>query len=237
MVMSQEDHAAAIIVSAGKGVRMGTAEKKQFAMLGDRPVLLHTISAFAQCDVIEEIFLVTAKEDHDRCRREIILPLNISKPIFMICGGESRQESVFNGLKATEGRFEWVAIHDGVRPLIRREKIAECVEGAKKYGACILAVPSSDTVKTVNDAGFVTATLKRDRIRRVQTPQAFRYTEILDAHLHAKRTHYVGTDDAELIERRGGAVRIISGDPENIKITTPNDLVFAHRLLTTRDRR
>lgn len=229
--MDRQNRVAAVIVAAGDGVRMGTAQKKQYAMLGSRPVLAHTMSAFDNCNVIEEIFLVIAEKDYDLCQQEIIGTLELHKPVHLVSGGASRQESVFNGLMATEGRFEILAIHDGVRPLIRIEKIIQCVKTAEKHGACILALPASDTVKTIDDEDRVVVTMKRHMIRMAQTPQAFHYNLLLGAHVAAQKEDYAGSDDAELVEMCGEVVKVISGDPGNIKITTPEDLKMAEALL------
>ncbi len=222
---------AAVIVAAGQGTRMGITAKKQYMMLGDRPVLAHTLLAFEKCDAVEEIFLVIPRGDDPFCKKEIIDPLKPIKPIHLVSGGATRQESVYNGLKAIDGRFGLVVIHDGVRPLIKIDRITECVGVAKKYGGCILAVAASDTIKTVDEHGRVIATMKRHTIRMAQTPQAFDYNLILGAHVAAQKKACVGTDDAELVELCGEVVKVIPGDPYNIKITTPEDLKLAEALI------
>ncbi|MDY6954552.1 MAG: 2-C-methyl-D-erythritol 4-phosphate cytidylyltransferase [Thermodesulfobacteriota bacterium] len=138
--MDRPNKVAAIIVVAGEGVRMGTPQRKQYLPMGDRPVLAHTLSAFEQCDAIEEIFLVIPEGDEDLCQELVITPLAPRKKIHLVSGGATRQDSVFHGLDATEGSFDLVAIHDGVRPLVRVEQIAECVRVAEKHGACIPAI-------------------------------------------------------------------------------------------------
>ena len=225
---------SAVIVAAGQGTRMGTEPRKQYMMLGNRPVLSHTILAFEKCNVIEEIFLVIPRADGPFCKKEIIDPLRPNKPIHLVSGGTTRQESVYNGLKAIEGRSGLVVIHDGVRPLVRIDRISECVRVAEKYGSCILAVPASDTVKTVDEHYRVIATMKRYMIRMAQTPQAFHYNLILRAHVTAQKRAYAGTDDAELVELCGEVVKMIPGDPYNIKITTHEDLKLAEALLASR---
>ncbi|GAG83523.1 unnamed protein product, partial [marine sediment metagenome] len=119
-------------------------------MLGDRPVLAHTLVAFEKCEVIEEMFVVIPKGDHAFCQQKIVSPLTLRKEVHLVTGGPTRQSSVLNGLKATEGKFEVVAIHDGVRPLVKIEQIAECVRVAEEYGGCIPATQATDTVKTVD---------------------------------------------------------------------------------------
>jgi 2-C-methyl-D-erythritol 4-phosphate cytidylyltransferase len=223
---------AAIIVAAGQGTRMRTEARKQYMMLRNRPVLAHTLLTFEECNAVEEIFLVIPGGDDPFCKKEIIEPLRPSKPIHLVSGGATRQESVYNGLKAMDGRFGLVVIHDGARPLVKIEQITECIRVAKEYGGCILAVPASDTIKTIDEHDCVVSTMKRHMIRMAQTPQAFHYDLILEAHVASQKEAYVGTDDAELVERHGKVVKVIPGDPCNIKITTPEDLRFAEALLT-----
>ncbi len=222
---------AAVIVAAGQGIRMGTASRKQYMMLRNRPVLSYALLTFEKCDAIEEIFLVIPRGDEPFCKKEIIDPLRPNKPIHLVSGGATRQESVYNGLRASDGRFGLVVIHDGVRPLVKIDQVTQCVKVAKKYGSCILAVPASDTIKTVDEHDRVIATMKRHIIRMAQTPQAFHYSLILGAHVASQKEAYVGTDDAELVERCGKVVKVIPGDPYNIKITTPEDFKFAEALL------
>lgn len=229
--MDTVNKVAAIIVAAGEGVRMGTAQKKQYLLLADQPVMAHTVLAFEKCDIIEEIFLVVPEADHAFCEENIILPLRLKKEVHLVSGGLTRQDSVFNGLKATAGRFDLVAIHDGVRPLVKDEQIADCVGVAQKYGACIPAIQATDTMKTIDEENRVVVTMKRDIIRMAQTPQTFYYDLILGAHIAAQKENYVGTDDAELVELCGEVVKVIPGDPHNIKVTTPEDLKIAEALL------
>jgi 2-C-methyl-D-erythritol 4-phosphate cytidylyltransferase len=230
-MMDKRKRAAAIIVVAGEGVRMGTGEKKQYMILGNRPVLAHALAAFEKSDSIEELFVVIPEGDHDFCQENIIAPLALRKEIHLVSGGPTRQDSVFNGLKATGGRFDLVAIHDGVRPLVSVEQITQCVRVAEKYGGCIPAIRATDTIKTVDEEDRVVATMRRHMIRMAQTPQVFHYHLIWGAHLAAHKDNYVGTDDAELVERCGEVVKVIAGDPRNIKITVPEDLKVAEALL------
>jgi len=223
---------AAIVVGAGQGIRMGTQTKKQYMMLGDRPVLAHTLLAFEKCESVDEIFLVIPEGDDSFCEEKIIDPLTPGKSIRLVPGGPTRQASVYHALKAVNGRFDLVVIHDAVRPFIEVDKISECVKTAEKYGACIVAAAATDTVKTVDEDDHVLLTMKRHRIRMAQTPQAFHYDLILRAHEVALKEGYLGTDDAELVERVGGRVKVISGHPHNIKITTPEDLKLAQALLS-----
>jgi 2-C-methyl-D-erythritol 4-phosphate cytidylyltransferase len=234
--MDASSKAAAIIVAAGEGLRMGGGDKKQFVLLGDRPVMAHCLCAFEACDVVEEVFVVIAEGDRTLCRERVISPLRLKKKIHLIPGGATRQASVFNGLRATEERFPVVAIHDAVRPLIKSEQIAECVRVAETHGACIPVIPATDTVKRVDEESRVVATLNRQMIRMAQTPQAFQYWLIYKAHLAAREEGRRATDDAELVERCGGMVRVVAGDPYNIKITVPTDLKVAEALLALEEK-
>ncbi len=234
MDRQDQNRVAAIIVAAGQGVRMQTAQKKQYMMLGGQPVLAHSLRAFGQCDVIEELFVVIAEGDNGLCEKEVIAPLKLSKKVHLVSGGTTRQDSVFNGLGACEGKCDLVAIHDGVRPLVRVQQIAECVRVAKKYGGCIPVVEPTDTIKTVDDQDRVIVTLKRHLLRMAQTPQTFYYDLVRGAHMAAQKENYVGTDDAELVEKCGEIVKVIPGDRHNIKVTTPEDLKVAEVLLTHR---
>jgi 2-C-methyl-D-erythritol 4-phosphate cytidylyltransferase len=225
---------AAIVVGAGQGIRMGTRTKKQYMMLGDRPVLAHTLLAFEKCELVEKIFLVIPEGDDSFCQEKIIDPLKPGKPICLVPGGPTRQASVYHALKAVNGKFDLVVIHDAVRPFIEVDRISVCVKTAEKYGGCIVAAAATDTVKTVDEDEHVLFTMKRHRIRMAQTPQAFHYDLIFRAHEVALKEDYLGTDDAELVERVGGRVKVISGHPYNIKITTPEDLKLAQALLSIR---
>ncbi len=232
--MDRHNTIAGIIVAAGQGIRMGATQKKQYMMLAKRPLLAHSLSAFEQCDAVEEIFVVIPEGDHDLCQKKIIASLTLEKKVHLISGGPTRQDSVFNGLKATKDRFDLVAIHDGARPLVRTEQITECLKGAERYGACIPVLEPSDTIKTVNEQDNVVVTLKRHLLRVAQTPQTFFYNLILGAHKAVQEENYVGTDDAELVEMCGQTVKVIPGDPCNIKVTTIEDLKMAEALVALR---
>lgn len=222
----------AIIVAAGKGIRMNDKLRKQFILLAGRPILAYSVLAFDACDLIDCIILVVPKKDIDYCWKDIVVPLNLCKKINLVSGGEKRQDSVYNGLMAVDkDAAEIVVIHDGVRPFVSHEQIAACITGAKDYGACILAIHADDTLKQVDRSGFICNTLERDDILLAQTPQAFQYDLIIKAHENARREGFTGTDDASLVERLGENIKIIYGSKQNIKITNREDLVFATALI------
>jgi len=218
---------SAIIVAAGKGIRMEGTMRKQYLDLSGRPVLAHSIMTFDSCSLVDEIFLVIPREDVEYCQKKIISLLDLKNHINLVHGGDKRQDSVYNGLKAITKNTETVVIHDGVRPFIQPEDLKECILVSKKYGACILGTPASDTLKRVNKSDIIETTLSRENIWLAETPQAFKYDLILKAHETARRDGYVGTDDASLVERMGKDVKIINGGRFNIKITKKEDLVIA----------
>jgi len=218
---------SAIIVAAGKGIRMKGMMRKQYLDLSGRPVLAHSIMTFDSCSLVDEIFLVIPREDVEYCQKKIISLLDLKNHINLVHGGDKRQDSVYNGLKAITKNTETVVIHDGVRPFIQPEDLKECILVSKKYGACILGTPASDTLKRVNKSDIIETTLSRENIWLAETPQAFKYDLILNAHETARRDGYVGTDDASLVERMGKDVKIINGGRFNIKITKKEDLVIA----------
>ncbi len=224
---------SAIIVAAGKGVRMKGTMRKQYLDLSGRPVLAHSIMAFDSCSLVEEIFLVVPKEDVEYCQNKILSPLDLKNQINLVRGGTKRQDSVYIGLQAITKNTETVVIHDGVRPFIQPDDLMKCIQSSKDFGACILGIPASDTLKRVTKAGIIKGTLTRERIWHAQTPQAFQYDLILKAHEAAQRDGYVGTDDASLLERLGRDVKIINGSRLNIKITLKEDLVVAKALMDT----
>lgn len=214
----------AVIVAAGKGTRMGTRESKQFLDIGGKPVVVQTLEAFNRLPWLENIVLVTGAEDVDRCSGWV-REYGLDKVSTVIPGGRERQESVYLGIKQMNN--EWVMIHDGVRPFVTQEEIVACRDTAIREGAAVLGVPVKDTVKQVNGQGLITGTPDRRSLWAVQTPQAFRLSELLEAHEAAQRDGFAGTDDAMLMERIGLPVAVAEGKYSNIKITTPEDLAYA----------
>lgn len=213
-----------VIVAAGKGSRMGTRESKQFLQIEGRPIVVHTMDIFNQVPWLQEIILVTGRDDVSRCKAWV-KEYCLDKVSAVIPGGSERQESVYQGIK--QMNTEWVMIHDGVRPFVTREEIDNCRDVALREGAAVLGVPVKDTIKQVSEQGLITATPDRQSLWAVQTPQAFRLCDLLAAHESAEREGYSGTDDAMLLERAGLPVAIAEGKYTNIKITTPEDLEYA----------
>jgi 2-C-methyl-D-erythritol 4-phosphate cytidylyltransferase len=221
----------AVIVAAGKGLRMQDSNRKQYMVLEGKPILSHTLTTFNRCDAINRIIVVLPAKDLEFCREEILPAAATKKKTELVIGGARRQDSVYNGLKAIKNDDGLVLIHDGVRPFVRQEHLMACIEGAHKQGACILGLPAFDTVKEVNAKNEIVQTRPRDNLWLAQTPQAFEVKLIKEAHASAKEDGFIGTDDAALVERLGAAVKMIPGSRSNIKITRPEDLKLARALL------
>jgi 2-C-methyl-D-erythritol 4-phosphate cytidylyltransferase len=224
----------ALIPAAGMGRRMGKAVAKQFLPLGDRPMLAHTLLAFQRAAEVDEIIPILSEEDMENCLRDIIEPFHITKVKTLVVGGKERQDSVFNGLKKVEKDTAVVIVHDGVRPFVTLELIREVVEAARKGDCVAVGVPLKDTVKEVDAKGVVRHTLERSRLWAIQTPQAFPAKVLKRAYEESYKHQVYGTDDAMLVERAGTKVRVIMGSYENIKITTPEDLILAEEILKRR---
>ncbi len=219
---------AAVVTAGGMGKRMGSAVPKQLLMLGGVPILARTLLVFQNHPLIESIVL-TVPADHElQFREQIVRAFGLAKVSRIVTGGETRQASVFNGLHAVEGA-EITAIHDGVRPLVSPEIITLTIEVAAEVGAVVACVPVLETVKRRTDS--LLETIPRSDLWLAHTPQTFRTSLILRAHDKAVEEGFVGTDDAALVERMGLPVAVVPDSPDNIKITTPEDLVRAARLL------
>jgi 2-C-methyl-D-erythritol 4-phosphate cytidylyltransferase len=220
----------AVIVAAGKGTRMGADVNKQFLNIKNKPILYYTLKAFASCTSIDEIILVTAKDEMQYCKSEIIKKYNINKVSNIVEGGRERQHSVFNGLMASKD-CDIVLIHDGARPFVNDRIIEEGIEYAKKYGACTCGVQPKDTIKVREENGFSKNTLNRDSLFSVQTPQCFKYDLIVSCHEKISSECVKITDDTSVVEYFGHKVYLYEGSYNNIKITTPEDLVIGEKIL------
>ena len=222
---------AAVIVAAGQGLRMGGSQRKQYLLLGGKPVLLHTVERFLSCPDIDSIVVVLPKEEIEEGRPTLFpIPIKNEKLRF-IAGGENRQSSVFNGLQVIDAQEGIVLIHDGVRPLIAESLIEAAIQGARQWEACIPAVSVTDTLKRVDENAMVNGTLSRKGLWLAQTPQAFKLSLIRSAHQQAVLHQWQATDDASIVEHMGVAVKVIPGMVENIKITTPQDMRLAEAYL------
>ncbi len=197
-----------------------------------RPLLWLTLEKFQASSAIDGIILIAPPGDVEFCEREIIKRYDLNKVERVIEGGERRQDSVRMGIESSGGRYDLILIHDGVRPFIEKALIERVVSAAEKDRAVITALPARETVKEIDEKNTVIKTLDRRRVWLVQTPQVFRYEDIMAAHEKALQEGWEeATDDALLIERMGIPVRVIEGSEHNIKITTPHDLDFVRYLL------
>ena len=223
--------AEAVIVSAGKGNRFMEGRKKQFHLLGEKPILAHTLDKFETCPLIHSILLVAGQEDMDYCLKEIIEKYNYQKISQIIPGGKRRQDSVKNGIDSLSKNVDVVVIHDGVRPFVTREMVEESIRSAIRFQAVVFGMPVRDTIKMANPDGTILKTLDRESLWQIQTPQTFQVNLIKEAYSQATEDGFIGTDDASLVERLGVKVHILLGSYTNIKITTPEDLILAHLFL------
>jgi 2-C-methyl-D-erythritol 4-phosphate cytidylyltransferase len=223
----------AIIPAAGKGVRMGGAVQKPFYPLKGRPLLAYTLDVFEACHTVDHIVLVVSEEMVNRCASEIVDAFGYKKVYKVVRGGEHRQDSVHNGLRAAGNGCDIVVIHDGARPFVSAEVIAHSIELCQEHQAVIAAIAPKNTIKRGED-GFIIATLDRSKLWTAQTPQTFSYDLIVRAYEKAYEDQFWGTDDASLVERLGRKVRILEGSYDNIKITTQEDLYLAEKLLEQR---
>ena len=218
----------AVLLAAGNSTRMGGSRSKVLEELGGRPALCRSLEVLDRCPLIGEICLVCREQD-----RADMLPLTsgLNTPVRVVPGGAQRQDSVEQGVEALTGPWEYVAIHDGARPLVTDEVLAAVCRDAMAHGAATAAVPSKDTCKLADGAVFVAATPARDRLWAVQTPQAFSLALYREALGKARAAGQSYTDDCQLIEAAGGSVKLTMGDYRNIKLTTPEDLLAARAYL------
>ncbi len=217
----------AIIVAGGKGLRMGTDLPKQFLELHGKPVLFHTISAFIDEDRHTSIILVLP-ESHFSYWHSISKDIEFSSTIKLVKGGDTRFQSVSNGLNSIKEDAGLVAIHDGVRPLIDGRIIRKSYNEAEKYGSAIVAVPSKDSLRV--KSGSTISAVNREDYYLVQTPQTFRLEEIKKAFKVDEKPFF--TDDASVYEYAGGSIHLIDGSYRNIKITTKEDLLIADVMIS-----
>lgn len=218
-----------ILPAAGRGKRMNSPLEKQFYKIEGKPVLCHTLDRFEVNEFVNEVYLVVSKEKMDFCKNVILGKYRYKKLAKFIVGGEKRQHSVYNAFKELPPDADIVMIHDVVRPFLKDEIINQSISIAELNGAVITALPVADTIKEVED-GRVVKTLDRGSLVQVQTPQTYLKSVLEKAFEAANKDNFIGTDEASLVERIGVPITVIQGDPLNIKITNPDDLVFANTI-------
>jgi 2-C-methyl-D-erythritol 4-phosphate cytidylyltransferase len=224
----------AIIPAGGTGRRMGGEISKQYLLLAGIPILAHTLGAFQRSPLVDKVILVVPEGDIAEVRRTVVEQYGFFRVRLVIAGGRERQDSVKNALACVGDEHGVVVIHDGVRPFVTLDLIEGSVAAAKEFGAVTTGLPVRDTVKEVDQAGRVVKTVPREGLWLTQTPQAFRREVILAAYERALADGFYGTDDASLVERTGIPVHMIPGDPENIKVTTPEDLLQGEKIICGR---
>lgn len=226
----------AIVLAAGRGKRMQSDVAKQYMLVKGKPVLYYSLKAFED-SVADEIILVTAESEITYCKEEIVERYGFHKVVKIVAGGKERYHSVYNGLKACEDAGV-VLIHDGARPFVDNDIIVRNINMVKEYGACVTGMPVKDTIKIADENGFVKETPRRDLIWAIQTPQTFRYELIkksYDLFFEKEEENcnkYSVTDDSMMAEIFGGLkVKLVEGSYNNVKITTPEDMMLAETIL------
>ena len=220
---------SAIVLAGGRGKRMNYHKSKQFIEIKGKPVLVYTLEKFIYNKSIDEVILVLPEDEVDYCKKEVLQKYSL-KVDRIVIGGKERQDSVFNALKAME-KADIVLIHDGARPFISEKIIEEGIKYANIYGAAAPGVTPKDTIKIKNEDNISVDTPDRNTLVAVQTPQCFKYDEIYQCHRKIKEENAIVTDDTSVVERYGHKVYLYEGDYTNIKITTPEDLILAERLI------
>ncbi len=224
----------AIIVAAGSSTRMGKAVSKQLIKLNGSEAILHTLRAFDNASSISEIVVVCRENDIPEIQ-SLASKNGIKKITAFVCGGDTRQQSVANGINAVSIDTEYVAIHDGARPLVLPEDINTTVRNAAVYGSSALGVFVKDTIKVVDKNGFIESTPDRSRLVAIATPQIFELSLYKKAMQKASDENKDYTDDCQLIESLGEKIFVTLGSPSNIKLTTPEDIITAEAFLRSRE--
>ncbi len=226
----------AVILAGGQGKRMRSNVQKQYMTLCGKPLIVYALEAFENSPV-DVLVLVTAAGEEAYAQKEIVDAYGITKVKAVVAGGKERCHSVYEGLKMLEA-CDYILIHDGARPLVTGDVIERAIAGAREYQACVVGMPVKDTIKVSDDDGFAKATPERSRLWQVQTPQAFEYSLVRNAYDQIMREPQMQkgvTDDAMVVESRTHhKVKLIEGSYENLKVTTPEDMLLAEALLCGR---
>ncbi len=219
-----------LVPAAGSGVRLGCEGPKALADLDGRPMLARTLARFESLGLVDKAVVVAPA--HARAAFEACIAAYFpGRGIQLANGGAERQESVHRGLDALDAASDIVVIHDAARPFVEADSVRRAIAAAAEHGAATVAVRTVDTILEEDGAGFLAATPDRARLWACQTPQVFRMRVICEAHHHAQQHGAAATDDATLVKRCGGVVRLIEGNARNFKVTTPEDLARARRLV------
>ena len=220
----------AIVLAAGQGKRMHSKIQKQFLEIQGYPVLYYSLRCFQESPLIQDIILVTGEDALSYCKEEIVKKYGFTKVSNVIAGGKERYDSVYAGLCACKD-CRYVLIHDGARPFISERIINEGIKFAEIYGAAAPGVMPKDTIKVKNEKNFSVDTPNRANLVSIQTPQVFKFDEILECHEKIRYNGEMVTDDTMVVEKYGYSVYLYDGEYTNIKVTTPEDLILAERLI------
>lgn len=226
----------AVVLAGGQGKRMHSDVQKQYLLLNGRPLITYALEAFEHSEA-DHVVLVVGAGEEEYARRELTEAYGFGKVTAVVPGGRERYHSVYEGLKILTD-CDYVLIHDGARPMVTAEIISRAIEGAVRYGACVIGMPVKDTIKISDDTGFAADTPDRAHLWQIQTPQAFSYPLVRSAYdvVMSDEMRQAGiTDDAMVVEScTDSRVKLIEGSYENLKVTTPEDLVLAEALLAAR---
>ncbi|MDY2630325.1 MAG: 2-C-methyl-D-erythritol 4-phosphate cytidylyltransferase [Clostridium sp.] len=220
---------SAIILAGGKGTRMGANISKQYIKLKGKPILYYTIKRFSESKDIDKIILVLPKDEIDYCKEKVLDKYSLHVDL-IVEGGKERQDSVMNALNELIDE-EIVLIHDGARPFVSQRIIDEGIKYARLYGASAPGVMPKDTIKIKGDNNFALSTPDRNTLVAIQTPQVFKFGIIKECHKKVKEEDIKVTDDTMVVETYGNKVYLYEGDYTNIKVTTPEDLILAEKLI------
>lgn len=236
-----KEKTAAVVLAAGKGKRMNSDIPKQYMLLRDKPVLYYSLKVFQE-SFVDEIVLVAEKGEEEFCRKEIIEKYGFTKVKHIAAGGTERYFSVANGLEAVSQDCDYIYIHDGARPFVTKAIIKEALAEVRTHKACVAAMPVKDTIKIADEQDFAVSTPRRDLVWMMQTPQVFQaslirgaYRKLLSEEKKLRSQGVQITDDAMVVETLlSHPVKLFRASYENIKITTPEDLLIADGILEKR---
>ena len=228
----EQGRCTAIVLAAGQGKRMHSKIQKQFLEIGGKPILYYSMECFQKSPLIQDIILVTGEDLISYCQSEIVEKYGFTKVCKVTAGGKERYDSVYAGLLCCQDT-DYVYIHDGARPFVTEEMIQRGYEAVKRTNACVMGMPSKDTVKLADPSGYIKETPDRKIVWNIQTPQIFSYDLIRGAYESIRKKDMSNvTDDAMVVEQETGTkILLVEGSYQNIKITTPEDLAVAEAFL------
>lgn len=228
----RKEYNVAIVLSAGRGSRMKSEIQKQYLDMDGKPVIYYSLKQFEEFPDIDEVVLVTGETEIAYCREQIVEKYGLKKVKKIVAGGKERYHSVYHGLRMVEN-CNYVFIHDGARPFLNQTILERVLAAVRQYRACVVGMPVKDTIKIADKDQFAVQTPDRSSLWMVQTPQVFEYDLIRDAYTRLMEAEITGvTDDAMVLEKMWGMqVKLVEGSYQNIKITTPEDLLVAEAFL------